>query len=229
MSDKVFSTIVGKDCDPTGCISKDIKLWSTSWFDEVKSNWSEWLKDLKGKENLRYLEVGSWEGKASLWLVDNIMAKNCRLYCLDTWFGNEDGREFSAGIYNRFQHNLKEHIDSGMIIPVIGDSRYTLPTLSVMMQNMNESPFIFAYIDGSHRAQDVLSDMIMAWSLLWKGGIMICDDYGWDMKNNEEDNPRVAIDCFLKCFKGEYEIIGKNYQVCLRKIHKFTEDGHYKE
>ncbi len=86
------------------------KWFTTNWHINKIPDWEKWLSPLKGKENIRFVEVGSWEGQSALWLCENILAKNCRLYCIDTWYGNEDGRECSAGIYDRFIHNLKPYI-----------------------------------------------------------------------------------------------------------------------
>ncbi|CAG8673231.1 13402_t:CDS:2, partial [Ambispora gerdemannii] len=49
-------------------------------------------------------------------------------------------------------------------------------------------------------------------------GIMIFDDYEWDYFEEEYNNPRIAIDSFLRCYKPQIEIIYKHYQVALRKV-----------
>ncbi|CAG8741307.1 12921_t:CDS:1, partial [Dentiscutata heterogama] len=78
--------------------------------------------------------------------------------------------------------------------------------------------FDFIYIDGSHVASNVLADAILAWNLLKDGGIMIFDDYEWDRYKEEYNNPKIAIDAFIKCYNPQIEIIHKGYQITIKKI-----------
>ncbi|CAG8658349.1 1483_t:CDS:2 [Dentiscutata erythropus] len=73
--------------------------------------------------------------------------------------------------------------------------------------------FDFIYIDGSHVASNVLADATLAWNLLKDGGIMIFDDYEWGRYKEEYNNPKIAIDAFIKCYNPEIEIIHKGYQI----------------
>jgi len=82
--------------------------------------------------------------------------------------------------------------------------------------------FDIVYIDGSHKAKNVLADAILSWELLKTGGIMIFDDYkwkGWEgHKLTAELRPEIAIDSFISIFKNDIEIIHKDYQVILKKL-----------
>jgi hypothetical protein len=66
-------------------------------------------------------------------------------------------------------------------------------------------------IDAGHKAKDVLTDMIYAWPLLRKGGIMILDDYTWIPKHGVSDfqlhAPKLGIDAFVNCFADELTIL----------------------
>ena len=66
-------------------------------------------------------------------------------------------------------------------------------------------------------AADVLTDACLAWLRLDRGGLMVFDDYGWDRYQEPHKNPRLAIDSFLSCFSGRYELLHKGYQVIVRK------------
>ena len=46
---------------------------------------------------------------------------------------------------------------------------------------------------------DVLSDAVLSWNLLKEGGIMILNNYELDYFEEEYNNPRIAIDSFLRC------------------------------
>ena len=80
--------------------------------------------------------------------------------------------------------------------------------------------FDFIYIDGSHIACDVLADAVLSWNLLKDNGIMILDDYEWDYFEEEFNNPRIAIDSFLKCYQSQIEVFYKRFQVAVRKLIK---------
>jgi hypothetical protein len=66
----------------------------------------------------------------------------------------------------------------------------------------------------------VMSDAVLAWKLLKENGIMIFDDYEWDYYEEEYNNPRIAIDGFLRFYHSQIEVIYKHYQVAVRKVTK---------
>jgi predicted O-methyltransferase YrrM len=75
----------------------------------------------------------------------------------------------------------------------------------------------FIYVDGSHTAEESLADVVMAFGLLKKGGIMIMDDYLWDHVPDHLDRPKMAIDSFINMFIRKIEIRAINYQMIIRK------------
>lgn len=85
---------------------------------------------------------------------------------------------------------------------------------------MGDPPlFDFIYIDGSHKACDVLSDSVLAWPLLRPEGVLIWDDYEWTplMSKGPLHEPKLAIDAFLSCYADQYRVISKGYQVAIEK------------
>ena len=81
-----------------------------------------------------------------------------------------------------------------------------------------EQYFGFIYIDGSHRARDVMHDAVLAWGLLEKGGILLFDDYLWGDRSRPLETPKPAIDAFCLLYGDELEVIAIGYQLALRKI-----------
>jgi predicted O-methyltransferase YrrM len=73
------------------------------------------------------------------------------------------------------------------------------------------------YIDGSHYADDVIIDSILAFSLLKKNGILIFDDYLWWYYSNPRKNPSAAINLFLKLKADSLKIIFVGYQIAIQK------------
>lgn len=89
---------------------------------------------------------------------------------------------------------------------------------SKLFLKKTDDTFDFVYVDGLHIAKDVLADAVLAWDKLKKNGILIFDDYEWKKYPQTSNlHPKMAIDAFLKIYKDEFELIGKNYQICLKK------------
>jgi len=66
---------------------------------------------------------------------------------------------------------------------------------------MIDERFDCIYIDADHRAAGVLEDAVLSWRLLKGGGIMILDDYGWNLYENPFKCPKRGIDAFLDAFQ----------------------------
>ena len=75
------------------------------------------------------------------------------------------------------------------------------------------------YIDGSHQASDVLTDLVLGFMLRRVNGIMVCDDYLWKLNRDPLLNTKLAIDAFTNCFFGKIEPVNRIplYQLWLRK------------
>jgi predicted O-methyltransferase YrrM len=78
--------------------------------------------------------------------------------------------------------------------------------------------FDFIYVDGSHVAQDVLTDACMAWPMLTVGGVMCFDDYGWGEPIPETHKPKMAVDAFVDIFQEDLEVIHKGYQLLVQRM-----------
>jgi predicted O-methyltransferase YrrM len=91
-----------------------------------------------------------------------------------------------------------------------GKSQDVLPKLPL-------ESYDIIYVDASHTACNVLADSVMAWRLCKMGGIVLWDDYLWDAWNDPIRQPKMAIDAFLACYGGKYELIEREWQVCVTK------------
>lgn len=195
-------------------------LFSADWFSHHINNWDKYKLFFEGKSNLRCLEIGSYEGRSTLYIAENYCKyEDSVIYALDTWSGSmEHDAQHEKNLFERFSFNLKDLVNKGRVIPVREKSQKTLVDfLNLVYQNDFEK-FDFIYIDGSHVAKDVMSDIVLAWELLKPGGILIADDYLWDHYKEPRLTPKPALDGFLESYKGSYEILLKGYQVHLKKI-----------
>lgn len=149
------------------------------------------------------LEIGSYEGGSAIWFLDNVLtAPDATLTCVDPFL--------DASYELRFDHNIRRSGEQGKVTKLKGFSEAVLPELP------HES-FDLIYVDGSHRAVNVLMDAVLAWRTLKPGGTMIFDDYRWMPENPPHLRPQMAIDLFLETFEGEYELLLKDYQVAVER------------
>ena len=165
----------------------------------------------------RILEIGSFEGRSTVWLAKNMLNKEGMIVCIDTWAGGEEhkviGMDLSI-VEARFDHNmavLKEEQPNTTVYKKKGRSAQALANLAEWTK------FDLIYVDGGHEARDCLSDAVMAWELLEKGGVMILDDYGWQDRPVGPLHPKPAIDAFINFYYKELKVLFMNYQVALQK------------
>jgi predicted O-methyltransferase YrrM len=152
-------------------------IFQADWFSEQIPWWDVQLARFKGKPNLHFLEIGSFEGRSTVWLLENILTDaSSKLTCIDTFSGSPEHENTTlhiSEIEKHFRHNIKESGSELKVIVKKGFSRDILPTLAPCSYDC-------IYIDGSHKASDVLEDAVLSKLLLKKGGIIIFDDYVWE-------------------------------------------------
>lgn len=181
--------------------------FTNDWFSHSIPALEKWLAPLKNMD-CAGLEIGCYEGKGTCWLMENF--QKLHITVVDTFQGNEEHHDRNLsfdGVYERFKANVgpwqnRVHVFTGQSQKVVRHFR---------------GPFDFVFIDGSHRAADVLTDACLSWPLIPSGGVLIFDDYAWDHYKEPERNPRLGVDCFMRCFNGSYDLIGKTHLVGLRK------------
>jgi predicted O-methyltransferase YrrM len=188
--------------------------FTTDWFGHVEQIWLQKLPQLIPEDPV-CLEIGSWEGRSTLWILEHLRPKS--LVCIDTWEGASDQKEHFAelipGVFNRFKHNIAQHELSDRVETLMGRSFERLMQLICS----EKIQFDFIYVDGSHESYDVLADGMLGFELLKSGGIMIFDDYLWDTQRHYYNKPQYAIDVFQRLFEDKMTVIWKANQVWIRK------------
>jgi lipopolysaccharide biosynthesis glycosyltransferase/predicted O-methyltransferase YrrM len=213
------------------------------WFSHNVAHWQALFPNISTSSYTsgngpRILEIGSWEGRSAVFLCDELLKKPSGLdyrsagdiVCVDHFdlFGTEAGKER----YRRLHHNLALTEKAFRIIPEFSFTALTkLLNEAVAADGLPEPEqdqgFDWVYVDGSHRSDDTLLDGEMAWRLTRKGGLMIFDDYLWNVEPDTSiHHPKRGIDAFLALHHGEYERLsakngvegeGEEYQVVLKK------------
>jgi predicted O-methyltransferase YrrM len=173
------------------------------------SNWLKFLGPLAGKPNIVGLEIGVFRGDSAEWSLKNIFTNpESYYYCVDP-FTAEHQREFGMDCDYLEIKTRARLAPYRQAIVVTERSQTFLKTLTARLD--------FVYVDGSHTAPDVLCDSVLAFELLKVGGVLIWDDYAWDVVPDELDRPKTAIDAFLKVYARHLRVEFVGWQVIVTK------------
>lgn len=189
-----------------------------NWFDGIKAstNFENMLAEYRDKDNLLFLEIGSFTGDSAVYMLENILTSNSsRLVCVDTWAGS---LEHAGELKEKFTMGAVEEKFDKRIEPFKHKVNKNKATSQEWLLNNRSQSFDFIYIDGDHTANTVLSDAVLSWDLLKVGGIMAFNDYEWTHPDGDAFAPRVAIDSFLNVFNPYIEILNRGWQIWIRKI-----------
>lgn len=180
--------------------------FTSDWFSGNIPNFEVCTK--AAIDNKFYVEIGSYEGRSTCWLLQNALADDGAMICIDPWnfkpnqHTDLDGQQ----VFETFLENTGEVFKQGQsLFPVRETSITALPKIAPLTAD-------FIYVDGSHDPSVALQDGCLAWEILKIGGVMLFDDYQYP----HEETKR-GVDGFLLGFKGKYEIIVNNYQLGIKK------------
>jgi hypothetical protein len=198
-SGEIDTTVDGKGEGPYRFTSR----WHTNAID----NWAVQLAEYRGRPNLRYLEIGVFEGRSVIWMLENVLTDpSSQITVIDV---------FMEDYEQTFDANIRAAGAEARITKLVGPSQQRLRPLE-------PGTFDIIYVDGSHTADDVLADAVLGWPLLREGGLMIFDDYGWQGRPNGgplplELLPSLAIDGFITAYRNEIDVLHHDYQVFVRR------------
>lgn len=168
------------------------------WHARHAELWLDVIPRLLPDRPIRWLEIGSLEGRSAAWTLQHLLQDGDELVCVDTWPHKPTESAFDANL-------------AGKATKYKGRSVDYLAT--------DCGTFDGIYVDGSHDAPDVLSDAVLAWRHLRSGGVMIFDDYTWRHPASDVGRvrPGVAIDGFLAAFVTRLSVLHIGEQVIIRK------------
>ena len=192
-------------------------IYTLDWFSNNIQRWSKILKKYKNKET-HVLIDGIYEGRAVIWLFDNILTHpKCTVTCVQNFTGNKVNLKTWAPLkpaqstLSIFKKNLeiknltdKVHIYDGEPVDMLRNN-------DLIKQNYD-----IIYIDANRHSKHVLEDSVLAYPMLKPGGYLIFDDY---TSNREHDNacPKQAIDAFMDIYASEIKVKELNWQAVLEK------------
>jgi predicted O-methyltransferase YrrM len=185
-----------------------------NWFAQTaQNNFTTYLSEYAGKENLRFLQLGVYTGDASVWLCKNILTdKSSILIDVDTWQGSDE-LDHAEMDFSAVEIEYKKKIENLTVISVVSD------TVEYLIRQRDNfiGAYDFIYVDADHTAVSVLLDAELSWPLLKSGGIMAFDDYTWGRHLPPSKTPRPGILLFTERHKAELDTLVINDQYWIRK------------
>lgn len=194
--------------------------FTQDWFqpNNRSMTWRRVIGHLAGQPQLKFLEVGSYEGRSALWVLSQFVTHpTAHLTCLDAWKGGFNPQHDDAkmrAIEARFDTNLAPHRE-----------RYTklkadsVPGMARLLATGQK--FDVVYVDACHEPAQATGDMVLAYHLLVTGGYLIIDDYASNHPNHA--GLKEAVDIWLKEWGNKVTVVGRGYQVIVRKGRKKVE------
>lgn len=172
------------------------------WFSNNILNLTEIFRGYSNPIPPRILEIGSFEGRSSVWFLENI--DNCHITCVDTWTGGADHDPDNAEIhFGRVKENFEHNVS------FFGDRVEAIQTTSFEALTWliaEGRQYDFVYVDGSHTAIDVNLDMILAFKLMKSGSVVYADDYYWGFSDRSiYDSPKLGIDSFVNVYANHLQ------------------------
>ena len=189
---------------------------SNDWFTYHIPHWLSVFDEysLQTKARLKVLEIGSWEGLSSYFILDSL--RNAELTCVDTWQGADEHTSGYAAT-EQVLSAIESTFDANLAPFGARLTKYRGTSFSFFNENNERGKFDLIYVDGSHYCDDVIVDAIKCFQMLRTGGVIIFDDYLWRYYRRAVDNPAAAINAFLRLKKGSYKLFRVYAQLIIEK------------
>jgi hypothetical protein len=203
------TAVFGDERTSTKAYNKQYTFTVNTFTGRIPS-WTKLLNEFKGKPGINYLEIGTFEGRSALWVLENVLTHpTSKLTLIDAFVENN---------YKTFVSNVNLSGEANKFTILSGFSTHKI----------REVPFNsidLAYIDGSGKGIVMLSDLVNTWNLLKVGGVIICSRYFLNERLRKALNlqpgdpgPHEAIDTFLELYNPYITVLAfQDHQVFIRK------------
>ena len=159
------------------------------------------------EKKIKYLEIGSFEGRSTVFILKNLNNSECE--CVDTFTGSDEHSQINfLKVFENFKKNIEPYKDR-VSINKINSNNFFLK---------NKLYFDLIYVDGSHYSKDVYTDALNSFKYLNKNGLIIFDDFVWTYYDTINNNPIGGLIPFLKENFHNIKIIYVNFQLIIQKI-----------
>ncbi|MBV8722854.1 MAG: class I SAM-dependent methyltransferase [Candidatus Eremiobacteraeota bacterium] len=166
--------------------------FTEDWFTVHIPTWEKYVLPRLRNHPARMVEIGSFEGRAAVWLLQNALTEPTDvLVCIDLFTSHEGHDDYEK----TFDANLRELAPRAQVHKMRAPSRDALPTLLPTFDGV--------YIDGSHATIDVLRDAVLAFDIVKPGGFILFDDYDYapDPDHVVSDAVDHFVSVYYRCLK----------------------------
>ena len=185
------------------------KKFSNDWFTENIPSWVYLFKQINSKNEIKCLEIGSYEGMSALFSLTKL--SNSKIDCVETFQGSDEHSKLDfSKVEKNFNYNLSNFKDRYQIFKMTSDDFFK--------DRLTHKMYDFIYIDGSHFSEQVYRDAINSFRFLNTNGIIIFDDFLKKFYKKIDQNPINGVISFIKEKKKQIKIMDVGYQICIKKI-----------
>jgi predicted O-methyltransferase YrrM len=128
----------------------------------------------KFNNGAKFIEIGSWLGQSAAYMAVEIANsnKNIDFYCVDLWEANEEYKNASVVLENKFYQTFLNNIEPAkdLIKPI------KAPSLEAVSKFEDEY-FDFIFIDAAHDYENVKKDIEAWFPKLKRNGIFAGHDF----------------------------------------------------
>ncbi|HEX2900444.1 MAG TPA: class I SAM-dependent methyltransferase [Bacteroidia bacterium] len=175
--------------------------------------WMKWLAHLVDQPNITGMEIGTFKGESAEFLAENVFThETARYICVDPFEAGNPEHVVGGIDCSQNEKIARELLAKFKPVQVVKDF-----SQNFLRRFVGELDFL--YVDGLHSSMGCLRDMVLGFEALKVGGVMVVDDYPWEVLPKETDRPKIAVDAFMKCYAEEIELLATpGWQVALKRI-----------
>jgi len=150
---------------------------------------------LKPNNYLRALELGSWEGRSSIFISSKF--NKIKLICVDNWGVADErtGKKELKEIYSNFLINIVQDLDS-KIFPMKSS------TIDFFDKLDKKNRYDFIYVSASNKFNNAYLDLANSINFASKFSLIIFDDYLRNYYQDPSLGPGYGLNLFFKKYKG---------------------------
>lgn len=175
--------------------------FTSDWHSQHAPVWRALVIPRLAGRRIRWLEIGSHEGRSAVWTLEHVIRPGDELVCVDYWPRADVEARFDANVGSRATKVKR------------------LATQYLVESACRGERFACIYIDSDHDARAIVEQAAVAWILLEVGGVLIFDDYRWHHPAGQVGvlDPAVGIDAFLAAYSLEITLLHRGAQVIVEK------------
>ena len=175
------------------------------WTTDRVDKWLPYVQHLVGRVNVNALEIGSFEGRSTVWMLENILTDpTSRIVCVDPFLGGSVP-DLPNEYLTAFVENTKPYQKQVRIIQARSED-----VNSSILLKFCPAGYDLIYIDASHMPAATVREAFLAWYVASDGALIIFDDYSGSL--------REAVDEWCKAFADWIETWDTGAQLIMRKI-----------